>query len=215
MEGEGARAFAAFELYRQLGPGRTVEEAWRQYRSRLGTRRQGAATFASPRPMPYFSRWTKRYEWRARALAWDQVQVAIARDQESDQALKARMAEQEEQLRQRDLWKEEARAARTLGRRLLMRALQGIEAGEIEDLNAREILPHAQRIATLLEAGQRLERLALGEPTDVTRQETGLSTQLEEKLLAVIQRYVPAERWQDIAQELAALEEESRDDPTS
>lgn len=96
-----------------------------------------------------------------------------------------------------------------------MRALQGIEAGEIEDLNAREILPHAQRIATLLEAGQRLERLALGEPTDVTRQETGLSTQLEEKLLAVIQRYVPAERWQDIAQELAALEEESRDDPTS
>jgi hypothetical protein len=143
------------------------------------------------------------------------VQVAIARDQESDQALKARMAEQEEQLRQRDLWKEEARAARTLGRRLLMRALQGIEAGEIEDLNAREILPHAQRIATLLEAGQRLERLALGEPTDVTRQETGLSTQLEEKLLAVIQRYVPAERWQDIAQELAALEEESRDDPTS
>jgi hypothetical protein len=215
MEGEGARAFAAFELFRQQGPGRTVEQAWRQYRSRLGTRRQGATTSASPRPMPYFWRWTKRYEWRARALAWDQEQTTIARDQELDQALRTRMAEQKEQLRQRELWMEEARAARTLGRRLLMRALQGIEAGEIEDLNAREILPHAQRIATLLEAGQRLERLALGEPTDVTRQETGLSTQLEEKLLAVIQRYVPAERWQDIAQELAALEEESRDDPTS
>jgi len=206
MEGETALAFAAFEIYRQLGPARTVEEAWRKYWSRPGTRHRRMGKNSPPRVMPHFSRWAVKWRWRERALGWDEEQTSIERDQRLDRELQEKARQHEEEIQQRQLWKEEARAARTLGRRLLMRALQGIEAGEIDEMTVREILPHIQRISTLLEAGQRLERMALGEATDVTRQEVSLSAEIEEKLLALMQRYVPAERWQELAEELVALD---------
>jgi hypothetical protein len=162
--------------------------------------------------MPYFSKWAVKWRWKERALAWDVEQTAIERDQRLDRELREKAKEHEEELRQRQLWKEEARAARTLARRLLMRGLQGIDAREIEDMGVREILPHSQRLATLLEVGQRLERMALGEPTDVVRQVTALSPELQEKLLALLQRYVPPDRWQELAQELTTLDEEKTDE---
>jgi len=206
IDGETALAFAAFEMYRRLGPARTVEEAWRQYWSRPGTRRRRMDKTSPPRVMPYFSRWAVKWRWRERALAWDEEQAAIERDQRLDRELQEKARQHEEQIQQRELWKEEARAARTFARRMLLRALQGIDGRELDDMTVREILPHVQRISTLLEVGQRLERMALGEATDVTRQEVSLSAEIEEKLLALMQRYVPAERWQELAEELIALD---------
>lgn len=208
MEGETSLAFSAFEIYRQLGPARTVEEAWRQYWSRPGTRHRRRGETSPRRVMPYFSRWAVKWRWRERALAWDNEQAEIERDQQLDRELQEKARQHEEEIRQRQLWKEEARAARTFARRVLLRALQGVDAGQIENMTVQEILPHAQRISTLLEVGQRLERMAAGEPTDVTRQEVSLSRGMEEKLLTLIQRYVPAERWQELAEELRALDEE-------
>jgi len=206
MEGESPLAFAAFEMYRRLGPARTVEEAWRRYWARPGTRRRRRNKTSPPRVMPYFSRWAVRWRWRERALAWDEEQAAMARDQQLDRELQEKARQHEEEIQQRQLWKEEARAARTFARRMLMRTLQGIDGRELDDMTVREILPHVQRISTLLEVGQRLERMALGEATDVTRQEVSLSADIEEKLLALMQRYVPPERWQELAQELIALD---------
>jgi hypothetical protein len=54
--------------------------------------------------------------------------------------------------------------------------------------------------------------MALGEPTDVVRQVTALSPELQEKLLALLQRYVPPDRWQELAQELTTLDEEKTDE---
>ena len=206
MEGESSRAFGAFEIYRQLGPARTVEEAWRKYWSRPGTRRRRTGKTSPPRVMPYFSRWAVKWRWRERALGWDEEQASIERDQRLDRELQEKARQHEEEIQQRQLWKEEARAARTFARRMLMRALQGIDGRELDDMTVREILPHVQRISTLLEVGQRLERMALGEATDVTRQEVSLSAEIEEKLLVLMQRYVPAERWQELAEELIALD---------
>jgi len=205
MQGESALAFSAFELYRRLGPGRTIEEAWRQYWSRPGTRRRRTAGTSPPRVMPYFSKWAVAWHWRERALAWDNEQAEIERDQQLDRELQEKARGHEEELRQRRLWMEEARAARTFARRMLKRALEGIDAKEIDGMTVREILPHVHRISALLETGQRLERMALGEATDVIRQETGFSAEIEEKLLALMQRFVPAERWQELAEELTAL----------
>ena len=183
--GETAKGFGAFELFRRLGPDRTVQAAWEQYFLRPGGRRERGTKGAGPAP-GYFKRWSARWEWHQRAVAWDEEVAAMARDQELDRELREKAREHEEEIRQRQLWKEEARAARTVARRLLLRALQGIEAQEIETMGVREILPHLQRISSLLEAGQRLERMALGEATDRTAVETTPGDQTKRDLADII-----------------------------
>jgi hypothetical protein len=185
LEGETEKAWIGFEAFRKLGPGRSVDEAFRRYWMRPGNRRNSAGETKEKTP-PYFSHWAVQYQWRSRAAAWDEEVAALARDQELDRELREKAREHEEEIRQRQLWKEEARAARTVARRLLMRALQGIDAQEIEGLSVREILPHMQRISTLLEVGQRLERMALGEATDRTAVEAEPGEQAKREIADMI-----------------------------
>ncbi len=205
MRGESARAFAAFELYRRLGPARTVEEAWRQYWGRPGARRSRASTSTAPRVMPYFSEWAVRWQWRERALAWDAEQAEIERDQRLDRELQQRAREHEEELRQRQLLREEARAARAVGRRVLLRALQGIEVGQLDQMSVPDLLPYLQKAVTLVEVGQKLERLYAEDPADAARQEA-LSPGTYARLLAVMQEFVPEERWGELAERLMGLD---------
>jgi hypothetical protein len=51
-EGETAQAYAAFRVYRDLGPLRTVDKM-------MGVARTSA------------QRWSRRWDWQARAVAWD------------------------------------------------------------------------------------------------------------------------------------------------
>jgi hypothetical protein len=204
-EGESAKAYAAFELYRRLGPERTVAEAWRQYCTRPGTRRGHASTFTVPRVMPYFSKWAVRWRWRERALAWDAEQAEIERDQRLDRELQERAREHEEEIRQRQLMREEARAARALARRVLLRTLQTVEAGQLDQMNVTDLLPYLQKAATLLEVGQKLDRLYSGEPTDVTRRET-VDAETVATLLTILQEFVPEERWGELAERLTGLD---------
>jgi hypothetical protein len=205
QEGESAKAFSAFEIYRRLGPARTVAEAWRQYWSLSGAHNAGEAP---PRVMPYFSQWAVQWRWQERALAWDDDLAARARDEEEDRELERLRQEKEEELRQRQLMREEARAARTVGRRVLLRALQGIEVGQLDDLNVPDLLPYLQKAATLLEVGQKLERLYSGEPTDVTRLENDLHDAVL-KLTDIMQEFCPPERWQELVEKLRRLEGEN------
>jgi len=157
QEGETAKGFEAFELFRRLGPDRTVQAAWEQYFFRPGTRRERGTKGVSPAP-GYFKRWSARWRWHERAVAWDEEVAALARDRELDCALRARVAEQEEEQRQRHLRREEARAARTVGRQILVRVLKAIENRELEGLPLSSILPHLQKVAALIDLGQRLEQ---------------------------------------------------------
>ena len=205
MEGESPLAFAAFEIFRRLGPGRTVEEAWRQYWSRPGTRRRRVGKTSPPRVMPYFSRWAVKWHWRERALAWDNERAEIERDQQLDRELQETAREHEEEIRQRQLMKEEARAARAVARRLLRRLMQAAEAGQLDGLSVTQLLPHLQKISALLETGQKLDRLSQGEPSDVIRQETD-TREVVGKLLTIMQEFVPPERWVELAEKLNDLE---------
>lgn len=177
QEGESPKAFEAFECYRILGPCRSLQAAWEKYYLHPGTlrerRRKGKET-AGQFP-GYWGAWAKQWRWPARAGAWDEEVAALARDQELDRELQARLAEQEEDRRQRQLMKEEARAARAVGRRILMRLLQGVEAGQLDRLSVADLLPHLQKISSLLEVGQKLERMERGEATD--RTETALTAE--------------------------------------
>jgi len=207
QEGESTKAFAGFEGYRMLGPDRSLQAAWERYRARLETlRERRQADREDARHCPgYWTAWARKWKWRERAAAWDEEVAALARDRDLDRELQARMAEQEEERRQRQLMREEARAARAVGRRLLKRVLEGVEAGQLEHMKVADLLPHLHKISALLEIGQKLDRLFQGEPTDVTRLETD-AREVVGKLVAVMQEFVPPERWGDLARKLRDLE---------
>jgi hypothetical protein len=208
QHGESAKAFAAFECYRMLGVSRSLQAAWEKHYTRPGTllERTRRGREEAGLVVGYFRRWYKRWQWAERAAAWDEDVAAFARDQELDRELQARLADQEEDRRQRGLMKEEARAARAVGRRILLRILQGVEAGELERLKVPDLLPHLQKVATLLEAGQKLERLDRGEATD--RTETALTEEigLGERIAAALLEAVEAKQLD--LQALAAVRDE-------
>ncbi len=131
--------------------------------------------------------------------------AALARDQELDQELKTRLAAQQEERRRHSLMREEAKAARAVGRRILLRTLQAVDAGQLDQMDLADLLPHLARASTLLEVGQKLDRLFAGEPTEVTRQEIDTRGMVR-RLLAVMQDFVPEERWDELAQRLDRLE---------
>ena len=122
----------------------------------------------------------------------------------------ARVAEQEEDRRQRGLMKEEARAARAVGRRILLRLLQAVEAGQLDRLGVPDLLPHLQKVATLLEAGQKLERLERGEVTDRTETQVsrdGLGRQIAAILLeAVAAKQLDLQALAAVRDDLEAME---------
>jgi hypothetical protein len=138
-------------------------------------------------------------------LAWDQEVAALARDQELDQELKTRLAAQQEERRQRSLMREEARAGRTVARRILLRMLRGVDAGQLDEMGVADLLPHLQKVSALLEVSQKLDRLFGGEPTEVTRQEIDARGTVR-RLVAIMQQFVLEERWEELAQRLDRLE---------
>ncbi len=181
-----------------------MQGAWEKYWSRPGNRRKAGGKQAGM-AHGYFRAWSSRWHWHERALGWDGEVAALARDQELDRELKVKLAAHEEELRQRQLMKEEAWAARAVSRRLLKRVLEGVEAGQLEHMQVVDLLPHLQKISGLLEVGQKLDRLFQGEPTDVTRLETDTQATVG-KLLAIMQEFVPPERWGELAKKLEDLE---------
>ncbi len=207
QENESSKAFEAFECYRMLGSDRSLQAAWEKHYTRPGTlreRRRKGKEQAGQFP-GYWGAWAKKWRWTERAAAWDEELAALARDRELDRELQARMAEQEEELRQRKLMREEARAARAVARQLLRRLMQSVGAGQLDSLTLSQLLPHLQKISSLLETGQKLDRLCSGEPSDVTRLETDMQL-LVPKLVDIVKEFAPPERWEDIARRLDELD---------
>jgi len=205
QQGESPQAYLAFECYRRIAAGeRSLQRAWQDHCNQPGQARQRRGKEAG-RPHGHWTRWMFRWRWQERALAWDEEVSALARDQELDRELKARLATQEEELRQRRLRKEEALAACTVARRMLLRVLQAVDAGQLDQLALADLLPHLAKVSTLLEVGQKLDRLLSGEPTDITRRETD-TRETVGKLVGIMQEFCPPERWQELAEKINGIE---------
>jgi hypothetical protein len=192
--GEGTAQYAAFCCYRDAGIERSLRKVIRAHLNARPTRtQQQRRILTHPRPDTYlrsvlrtWGDWSGRFRWQERVRAYDAWRDA-ERQREADRlAVESALRDAEENERQRTLRREEARAARTVARRLLMRALQGIEAQGIEGMSVRDILPHIQRIGVLLEVGQRLERMALGEVTDRTAVETEPAEETKREIAGMI-----------------------------
>jgi len=65
--------FARFELYRELGPGRTIEDVWRLNKA------QQSAPSEAKRPHNRWYDLAREWEWQERAEAWDEEQIAQER----------------------------------------------------------------------------------------------------------------------------------------
>lgn len=74
QEGETAKAFEAFCVYRDLGPSRSIAKTGQS----LGKNRVT------------LEQWSSKYEWVKRATAWDAEQDRIARQAQVDEIVKMR-----------------------------------------------------------------------------------------------------------------------------
>lgn len=77
---ETARAFQAFEAYRDMGPDRSLEKAHRQLTTRS--------------PLDVLKQWSARHDWQARVRAFDEAAAARASERalESAADVRARQA---------------------------------------------------------------------------------------------------------------------------
>jgi len=170
IEGEPSHPWSAFCVYRSLGPERSLTGAVRHYLTAptdpgARTRRRQQRRFQTQRrPRRYlravrnqWRRWASQWQWEGRCQAYDEFREAEQQQAADRAAAEAAIAEAEENERQRRLCKEQARLACTVGHHLLTQVLQGIEAGELQQMSLPELLPHLQAMGELLEVGQRLE----------------------------------------------------------
>jgi hypothetical protein len=152
---ETMRGFAAFTVYRNLGPRRTLRAAAKAF--------YGRTSLALERQL---DKWSSAFSWVERACAWDRHLDAEARQA----MIEARIEMAERQAR-------EARA-------LQNKAMERLQELRLEELGAADVLRY------FIEAA-RLERLALGEPEALQRQEltgrggTPLHFSLEDAVAAV------------------------------
>ena len=139
MPAESSKAYAAFCLYRDKGPRRSLDEASRAYHG------QAADVEAAPdrrrRASGQIRRWAERWNWSARAMAWDLEMDRVKQTQQL-QAVKE-MSE------------------RHIGEAMLLqnKAVERLCLLRPEELKPREMLDY------LIQAAK-LERLARGEPTE-------------------------------------------------
>jgi hypothetical protein len=82
--GESAKSYAAFQIYRSLGPGRSIRKAFERHQEGISGRR--------PARVPgCWTRWGWKNDWARRAQAWD----AHLASEEDDAAIDCRRRVQE------------------------------------------------------------------------------------------------------------------------
>lgn len=144
LPGESAKAYLGFCTYRDLGPDRCLDQASRAYHQPQGE--QGDQAGHKPRASGTIRRWAQRWNWSARALAWDRELERVKR--------------QEQLAAVQEMGERHAREAMMLQTKAVERLRQ---------LRPEELKPH-DTLAYLVEAAK-LERLARGEPTERVAEE--------------------------------------------
>lgn len=164
-DGESDAAFAAFALFLDLGPGRTMDDAYRAHRGRNGGAQEtneGASSHA--RAPGRWRQWAREWCWKDRAQAYDnRVQTAkidarVAAVVQAETVSAGEWAQRAQELRQ-DEWKARKR----------MLDLANTIATKIEEQLAAEksdVPLSPLHVAKLLELSSKVGRLSVGLETD-------------------------------------------------
>jgi hypothetical protein len=146
LPGESAKAYAAFCVYRDLGPRRSLDEASRLYHAQPARDEDGPTTRPKRRASGVVRQWAERWDWTSRALAWDH---------EVEQGKRKKQLEAIQEMAERH-----AREAMLLQNK----AVERLRQLRPEELGPQDTLRY------LIEAAK-LERLARGEPTERVAEE--------------------------------------------
>jgi hypothetical protein len=144
--GESAKAYQAFCLYRDLGPGRSLDQASRAYHQRQRGQGDGAHAGHKSRASGTIRAWAERWHWSARASASDRELEEAKRRQQV--AAVQEMAERH-------------------AKEAVM--LQGKAVERLRQLRPEELKP--REVLSFLIDAAKLERLARGEPTERVAEE--------------------------------------------
>jgi hypothetical protein len=153
--GESATAFAAFVIFRDLGPRRSLDAASRLYHRKPGQEPEQPQTGPKKRKSGQVRLWYERWQWRSRAEAYDAEQDRQQRA--AQEAVRREMAQRH------------AREAVALQEKALRR---------LQQMSPDELSP-GQVLDYFLQAAK-LERLSRGEPDTI--QEQRLQGQLEHEV---------------------------------
>jgi hypothetical protein len=146
LPGESSKAYAAFCLYRDQGLSRSMEATSRVYHSHSAQLGSETATGRRRGASGQIRLWAERWNWSARARAWDQELERVKWSKQVEAS--AEMAERH------------AKEALMLQNK----AVERLRLLRPEELGPRETLSY------LIEAAK-LERLARGEPTERVAEE--------------------------------------------
>ena len=122
MPDEGPKPWAAFNVYLQLGPNRTVDQTWRLM--------SGEPLESVRRATGRYQTWASKWGWLARSLAWDEYIAAEAR------RAMIQTAEENARIRVRNLTGAQTQA---------MVIIQRADLKSLSNTEARKLLPDALR----------------------------------------------------------------------
>ncbi len=165
QQGESPKAFAAFVVYRDIGPTRSQEEVSR----RLAKSRQ------------VISRWSARYNWVERARMYDRAIDAKARRQAEQKAARER-----EQMFYRHA--EQSRGLQDMANIVLQEFKRRLGGDQIEYLPGDDLIKLVQLLPKTVDVAQKLERLAVGEPLDNLDPPKPIEQMTDEELDAYIRQ---------------------------
>jgi hypothetical protein len=138
---ESSKAYAAFAIYRDLGPRRSLDEASRAYHGPIPQVTNSSAARRRRGASGQIRTWAQRWNWSARARAWDEELERVKTSKQL--AAIDEMAERH-------------------AKEALM--LQNKAVERLRQLRPEELKPR-ETLDFLIEAAK-LERLARGEPTE-------------------------------------------------
>lgn len=153
LQGESNLWYSRFEVYRLLGPGRSIEAAFRVCATPPDEEERVAKVREGPRASRHWRNAAEKYEWQVRAEAWDGAERNRLRAQEEDRRFAARQ-----------------RRLDTI-ERLQVDATAAIEAANLPQLNALAAREMLGSLRMLLSDMMRAERLEYGEATEIVEEQ--------------------------------------------
>ena len=146
LDGETAVAYAAFCVYRDLGPGRSLDAAYRKHKGQQK---------GNKRATGHWTRWYSKFDWKTRAEAYDAHLELLAR--------RGREAAYIQDL-QRFQERQKKLSQATLGAaiRLLQKAGERLQALDADEIPPQSLPAYFRAAAAVAEAATNAEATALG-----------------------------------------------------
>lgn len=158
QEGESEYLYSQFLYYRDLGPGRTVAATHKHFNGETKKVKSGKSAGSKQQGISYAT--SKKFNWKARALSWDndqERQYQLARSE----AIRDMVARHEEQV-------VEAIDALMVPVKALNEAMQDEDfVHSLSKTDAKKLVQMANQSARTIPSLMSAERLARGMPTEI------------------------------------------------